>query len=44
VCVVEFYGEKTGIQELINRIRDIDERQREKQLFKDDAAGWKKAA
>lgn len=44
VFVIEFYGEKTGIRELIARIRDIDERKQERQLFKDDAAGWKKAA
>jgi DNA-binding transcriptional regulator YiaG len=44
VCVLEYYGEGTGIQALIARIRDIDERRQEKQIYKDDNSGWKKAA
>ncbi|MGD0961055.1 MAG: hypothetical protein ABSB19_14715 [Methylomonas sp.] len=43
-CVAEFYGEPTGIQRLIARIRDIDEQGQEKKIFKDDNSGWKKAA
>jgi len=43
-CLIEFYGEATGILELIARIKDIDEKEQEKELFKDYDSGWKRAA
>jgi hypothetical protein len=42
-CLIEFYGEQTGILELIQRIKDIDEREQEQEMFEDNA-GWKRAA
>lgn len=42
-CLIEFYGEETGILELVQRIKDIDEREQEQEIFEDNA-GWKRAA
>jgi hypothetical protein len=43
-CLIEFYGEDTGILELIARIKDIDEKDQEKEMFEDYDTGWKRAA
>ena len=43
-CLIEFYGEETGILELIARIKDIDEKDQEKEMFEDYDTGWKRAA
>jgi DNA-binding transcriptional regulator YiaG len=43
ILVQDYYGE-TGAIKLIERIRDLDRQKQEKQIFKDDSTGWKKAA
>lgn len=43
-CLIEFYGEDTGILELIARIKNIDEKDQEKEMFEDYDTGWKRAA
>ncbi len=43
IFVQDYYGE-TGVRSLIERVRHIDHKEQERQLFEDDVSGWKKAA
>ena len=44
ILAQDYYGEKGGVKALIDRIRSIDQGKQERQVFKDDETGWKKAA